>query len=257
MNTLELRAPEARILGCLIEKQRTTPDAYPLSLNALRLACNQSTNRDPVVDYDDTTIREGLHRLERRGLVRLASGAGSRASKYRHLLADALPMDGAEQAVICVLLLRGAQTPGELKQRTERMHAFGSLADVHATLEALLARELAARHERRPGQKEDRYSHLLGATDDASVGAATGEGAAGAMAPIGHTTSHAGAQAADRGEGGGLAAELDALAERVARLERELAELRGAAEPNGAVGRVDASPAPAGVAHGAPGPPLD
>ena len=119
------------MLGCLLEKQRTTPDVYPLSLNSLRLACNQSTNRDPVVDYDEATIRDALHRLERRGLARLASGAGSRAAKYRHLLAEALPMDGAEQAVICVLMLRGAQTPGELKQRGERMHAFADLAEVH------------------------------------------------------------------------------------------------------------------------------
>jgi uncharacterized protein YceH (UPF0502 family) len=120
--TLHLSAAETRVLGCLLEKQRTTPDAYPLSLNALRLASNQSTNRDPVVEYDDSVIRDALHRLERRGLARLASGAGSRAAKHRHLLSEALPMDSAEQAVICVLMLRGAQTPGELKQRTERMH---------------------------------------------------------------------------------------------------------------------------------------
>src|SRR3979411_3111400 len=98
---------ELRVLGCLPEKQRTTPDPYPLSLNALRLACNQSTNRDPVVDYDEALIRDALHRLERKGLVRLASGAGSRATKYRHLLAEALPMDHGEQAVMCVLMVRG------------------------------------------------------------------------------------------------------------------------------------------------------
>ena len=126
---MNLSASEIRVLGCLLEKQRTTPDAYPLSLNALRLACNQSTNRDPVVEYDDAIIRDALHRLERRGYTRLASGAGSRTAKYRHLLAEALPMDSAEQAIICVLMLRGAQTPGELKQRTERMHAFADLAE--------------------------------------------------------------------------------------------------------------------------------
>src|SRR6478672_11552364 len=120
-------AVEIRVVGCLIEKQRTTPDVYPLSLNSLRLACNQSTNRDPVVDYDETTIRDAVRRLERRGLARLASGAGSRASKYRHLLAERLPMDDGEQAVVCVLALRGAQTPGELKQRCERMHVFADL----------------------------------------------------------------------------------------------------------------------------------
>lgn len=156
-----LTAPEVRILGCLLEKQRTTPDAYPLSLNALRLACNQSTNRDPVVDYDDALIRDALHRLERRGFTRLASGAGSRAAKYRHLLAEALPLQGDEQAVVCVLMLRGAQTPGELKQRTERMHPFADLAGVHDTLARLIGRGLLERLERRPGQKEERYAHLL------------------------------------------------------------------------------------------------
>ncbi|HEX7609075.1 MAG TPA: YceH family protein [Solirubrobacteraceae bacterium] len=160
-----LSAAETRVLGCLLEKQRTTPDAYPLSLNALRLACNQSTNRDPVVDYDDAVIRDALHRLERRGFTRLASGAGSRAAKYRHLLADVLPLDDGEQAVVCVLMLRGPQTPGELKQRTERMHAFPDLAAVTGTLEALIARGLALRLERRPGQKEERYRQLLQAQD--------------------------------------------------------------------------------------------
>src|SRR6202451_4090751 len=121
---MDLSTTETRVLGCLLEKQHTTPDAYPLSLNALRLACNQSTNRDPVVEYDDAVIRDALPRLERRGHTRLASGAGSRAAKYRHLLAEALPMDSAEQAVMCVLMLRGAQTAGALKQRTERMHSL-------------------------------------------------------------------------------------------------------------------------------------
>src|SRR5271168_58011 len=148
---MNLSPGEVRVLGCLLEKQRTTPDAYPLSLNALRMACNQSTNRDPVVDYDEAIIRDALHRLERRGFTRLASGAGSRAPKYRHLLAEALPMDSGEQAVMAVLMLRGAQTPGELKQRCERMHAFADLASVHETLARLIERELVARLDRRPG----------------------------------------------------------------------------------------------------------
>jgi uncharacterized protein YceH (UPF0502 family) len=143
-----LTPPETRVLGCLLEKQRTTPDAYPLSLNSLRLACNQSTNRDPVVDYEEAVIRDALHRLERRGFTRLASGAGSRAPKYRHLLAEALPMDSGEQAVMCVLMLRGTQTPGELKQRAERMHPFAELADLQKTLQQLIERELVARLER-------------------------------------------------------------------------------------------------------------
>ncbi len=145
-----------------MEKQRTTPDVYPLSLNALRLACNQSTNRDPVVQYDDEVLRDALHRLERRGYTRLASGAGSRAPKYRHLLAEALPMAEDEQAVMCVLMLRGPQTPGELKQRTERMHAFADLGGVHETLRAADRPRAGRRLERRPGQKEERYVQLLG-----------------------------------------------------------------------------------------------
>ena len=146
--SVDLSAPEIRVLGCLLEKQRTTPDAYPLSLNALRLACNQSTNRDPVVDYDEATIRDALHRLARRRWTRLASGAGSRAAKYRHLLAEALRMTADEQAVLCVLMLRGAQTPGELKQRGERMHPFADLGRCSATLERLIERGLAARAAR-------------------------------------------------------------------------------------------------------------
>jgi uncharacterized protein YceH (UPF0502 family) len=156
-----LSAEEVRVLGCLLEKQKTTPDAYPLSLNALRLACNQSTNRDPVVQYDEPTIREALRRLERRGYVRLASGAGSRAVKYRHLLADVLPLGQPEQAVLCTLMLRGPQTPGELKQRSERMCPFGDLSAVHGALEALIDRDLVRRLDRRPGHKEERYTQLL------------------------------------------------------------------------------------------------
>ena len=154
-------AAEVRVLGCLLEKQLTTPDMYPLTLNGLRLACNQSTNRDPVVDYDDAVLRDALHRLERRGFARLASGRGSRAPKYRHLLADALPLTPDEHAILCVLLLRGPQTPGELKQRAGRMHAFTGLDAVHDTLERLAARKLVARLDRRPGQKEERYTQLL------------------------------------------------------------------------------------------------
>jgi uncharacterized protein YceH (UPF0502 family) len=207
---MDLSNAEIRVLGCLLEKQRTTPDHYPLSLNSLRLACNQATNREPVVDYDEAILRDALHRLERRGYTRLASGRGSRAAKYRHLLSEALPMCSAEQAVMCVLMLRGPQTPGELKQRGERIHAFEGLDEVHATLAALLERGLAARLERRPGQKEERYAQLLGAdlaTDDDDTGTiASGHLAASATA----TPSPAG------------------LSERVTRLEQEVSELRAA-----------------------------
>ncbi len=216
---MELSATETRVLGCLLEKQRTTPDAYPLSLNALRLACNQSTNRDPVVDYDDAVIRDALHRLERRGYARLASGAGSRAAKYRHLLADALPMASSEQAVMCVLMLRGPQTPGELKQRTERMHAFGDLSAVHDTLDRLIERELVARLERRPGHKEERYAQLLQGEEEQLPGR---EAPAPAAAPHAHD-AHGGAPQAPAAPAHALPED---LLERVARLEREVAELR-------------------------------
>jgi uncharacterized protein len=210
---MNLSAAEIRVLGCLLEKQCTTPDAYPLSLNALRLACNQSTNRDPVVDYDEAVIRDALHRLQRRGMARLA-GAG-RAAKYRHLLADALPMGGDEHAVLCVLMLRGAQTPGELKQRTERMHPFVDLHAVHETLARLIERGWAACLERRPGQKEDRYIQLLedqGAQEDSN-------GTADAPPAPRSEVSLAMPYAAEP--------PLERLEERVARLEREVAALRG------------------------------
>jgi uncharacterized protein YceH (UPF0502 family) len=206
---MNLSPSEIRVLGCLMEKQRTTPDVYPLSLNSLRLACNQSTNRDPVVQYDEAVLRDALDRLQRRGYTRLTSGAGSRAPKYRHLLAEALPMGEDEQAVVCVLMLRGGregQTIGELKQRTERMHAFADLGGVHETLERLIGRGLAAVLERRPGQKEERYVQLLGEEAEAPD--------AGSSMPVPMPTS------APRA--------VDGLEERVARLEREVAQLRAA-----------------------------
>jgi uncharacterized protein len=155
-------AVELRVLGCLIEKQRTTPDSYPLSLNGLRQACNQTTNRDPIAQYDETAIRAALEALSRRGWVRLASGAGSRAVKYRHLLDGALRLSDPQISLLAVLMLRGPQTPGELKGRTERLHPFGSLAALEEELERLRERELVARLPRRPGQKEERYAQLLG-----------------------------------------------------------------------------------------------
>jgi len=157
---VEVDAVEIRVLGCLIEKQRTTPDQYPLSLNALRLACNQTTNRDPVVEYDERMIKAALDRMAHREWTRFASGASSRALKYRHLLDQALGLSDAELAVLAVLMLRGAQTPGELKQRTERLHPFESSAELVQTLDGLAGRELVARLDRRPGQKEERYVQL-------------------------------------------------------------------------------------------------
>jgi uncharacterized protein len=238
---VSLSSHEVRVLGCLLEKQRTTPDQYPLSLNALRLACNQSTNREPVVDYDEATIREALHQLERRKLVRLASGAGSRATKYRHLLAEALPMEEDEQALMTVLMLRGAQTPGELKQRGERMHRFADLAQVYVTLERLMERGLVGRLERRPGQKEERYEQLLQEGDD-EMGDASGEASlliaereAPAAVGLNGAGASAPAPAAAQAPGDGAEParqappgeeEQASLRERVERLEAEVAELR-------------------------------
>jgi uncharacterized protein len=159
----DLGPVELRVLGCLIEKQRTTPDQYPLSLNALRLACNQATNRDPVVDYDEQQIRDALHHLAGRGWTRLASGPSSRVAKYRHLFDEAVGLDGAETALLTLLMLRGPQTMGELKGRSERLHRFSDLDEVARTLGRLAERELAAELPRRPGQKEERWGHLLGA----------------------------------------------------------------------------------------------
>lgn len=153
---------EIRVLGCLIEKQRTTPDQYPLTLNSLRLACNQSTNRDPVVDYDEAEIRKALGELGRRRWIRGASGHTSRSPKYRHLLDQELSLSEDQISVLAVLMLRGEQTPGQLKQRTERMFGFHDLDALQTTLDALASRELVERLPRRPGQKEDRYRQLLG-----------------------------------------------------------------------------------------------
>src|SRR5947208_140820 len=157
----ELTAPEQRVLGCLIEKRWTTPEQYPLSLNALRLACNQSTNRDPVTHYDEHTVREAAQRLSKYGLTRLASGHSSRAIKYRHLAEEALGLNREELAVLAVLLLRGPQTPGELKLRTERMAKLDTLEALDRVLATLIERRYARRLGRRPGQKEDRFEQLL------------------------------------------------------------------------------------------------
>jgi len=157
---LDLNPVEIRVLGCLLEKQRTTPDTYPLTLNALRLACNQSTNRDPVVEYDEPTIRAALERLARRRYVRLASGHTTRATKYRHLLDDTLSLDNPQLAVLAVLMLRGPQTPGELRQRTERLHRFPDHDSLEQVLSELGERDYVIHLDRRPGQKEQRYRLL-------------------------------------------------------------------------------------------------
>jgi uncharacterized protein len=198
---VDLDDVEVRVLGCLIEKQRTTPDQYPLSLNSLRLACNQATNRDPVVDYDEPTVRAGVDRLSRRGWVRLASGPGSRVAKYRHLLDEQLGRVPSQIALLAVLMLRGPQTPGELKSRVERLYPYGSTDDVEHALDALAGAELAEKLPRRPGQSQDRWRHLLGG----------GEGEA-PPAPAAESASVSQSQSP--------------LEERVARLEEQVSELR-------------------------------
>jgi uncharacterized protein YceH (UPF0502 family) len=222
---VEPDAIEIRVVGCLIEKQRTTPDAYPLSLNSLRLACNQSTNRDPVVDYDEATVAEALRRLALRGWTRLASSAGSRARKYRQLMPEALGVEEGELALLGVLMLRGAQTPGELKQRSERLHGFADLAAAQSVLDGLVERGYVARHERRPGQKELRYEHLLGGFNEepeAPSPAPPAEAGAAAGAGDGPETEGEGPAAPPSEPGPGLVPAED----RLTRLERELSELR-------------------------------
>jgi uncharacterized protein len=198
----DLSPAELRVLGSLLEKQRTTPDTYPLTLNGLRAACNQATNRDPVVQYDEETIRNALHQLGKRRWTRLASGHGSRAAKYRHLLEEELRLGREEQALLAVLMLRGAQTPGELLARTERLYHFGGASELHEVLDRLIDRELVVRLARRPGQREERYAHLLG-TDSPEAD----EAAYAAPAPPSPPDE-----------------------DRLTRIERELAELRAQVE---------------------------
>src|SRR5271163_3810624 len=160
---LRLSDVEARILGALIEKEITTPEYYPLSLNALINACNQRSNREPVMDLDEETVRQALHGLEDDGLAGRARSADGRVTKYEHWLGEAFNFSRAETALICVLLLRGPQTPGELRGRTERLHKFDEIGDVLAGLQKLMEREppLVAVLPRQPGTKEARYAHLL------------------------------------------------------------------------------------------------
>jgi uncharacterized protein YceH (UPF0502 family) len=158
-----LTEAEARVLGSLVEKQLTTPEYYPLTLNALTAACNQKSNRDPVVSYDETTITGAVDSLRDKNLVYLYYGSTSRAVKYKHMLPSVYDLDEAGVAIIAVLLLRGHQTLGELRERTGRLHEFSGLGEVQETLDELGRRDepLVVKLERQPGQKEARYAHLL------------------------------------------------------------------------------------------------
>src|SRR5580658_9934829 len=159
---------ETRVLGALIEKDITTPDYYPLSLNALVNACNQKNNRDPVMTLDESTVRDALAMLQEKRMAGPASGADSRVTKYEHRLQEVFNFDRREIAIVCVLLLRGAQTPGELRGRTDRMYHFEGLDDVVSTLDRLAQREppLARVLPRQPGTKESRYTHLFAGEPD-------------------------------------------------------------------------------------------
>jgi hypothetical protein len=204
-----LTAAQARVLGALVEKEVTTPDYYPLSLNALINACNQRSNREPVMDLDEEAVRQALHRLEDKRLAGRARGADGRVTKYEHWLGEAFNFSRAETALICVLLLRGPQTPGELRGRTERMHRFDEIGDVLAGLQKLMEREqpLAAVLPRQPGTKESRYAHLLSGPVESALAFA--------------------AESAFARRDTGFDSELDAGKEdRIARLETTVAELR-------------------------------
>ena len=204
MNFL-LNEAERRVLGSLIEKEITTPEYYPLSLNALVNACNQKSNRDPVMNLDEAAVRQALHSLDGQSLVRSVSASDSRVTKYEHRLQEAFNFYRHEVAILCVLLLRGPQTPGELRTRAERMHAFEDLSAVQSSLQYLMKREppLAKILPRQPGTKETRYAHLL-----------SGEQAEWDAKPAPeppHVT-------------------VSADGERVAQLEREVTALRGEVE---------------------------
>ena len=159
----QLTEVEARVVGSLVEKQLTTPEYYPLTLNALAAACNQKSNRDPVMSLDETAIMTAVDALRDKNLVYLYYGTGSRTVKYKHMLPSVYGLDDAGVAIVAVLLLRGPQTIGELRERTSRLHEFSSLGEVQETLDALSRRDdpVVAKLERQAGQKESRYAHLL------------------------------------------------------------------------------------------------
>lgn len=211
---LDLTPEEIRVLGCLMEKEVTVPDTYPLTVNALVSACNQSSNRAPVVSYGEAEVNAALVSLRERGLTRIVYSQSNRAAKHRHVADEVLHLSPGEQAVVCVLALRGAQTVGEVKGRTERLFAFDDLAAAEAALDALASRDdpLVVKLPRQPGQKDIRYMHLLGGEIDvesfaAEVAASSG-GAAVAARP-------------DR---------VGPLEERVATLEAQVASLSALVE---------------------------
>ena len=195
----QLTEVEARVLGSLVEKQLTTPEYYPLTLNALTAACNQKSNRDPVVSYDETTIMTAIDSLRDKNLVYLYYGTGSRAVKYKHMMPSVFDLDAAGVALVAALLLRGSQTIGELRERTGRLHEFAGLGEVQEALDGLTRRDepLVIKLERQAGQKEARYAHLLCGPVDQS-----------AVAPVREASS-------------------SGKEDRIAKLESEIENLRG------------------------------
>jgi uncharacterized protein YceH (UPF0502 family) len=229
----ELSPEEVRVLGCLAEKELTTPQSYPLTLNALVLACNQSHNREPVVAYDERTVEQAVTRAKTRGLARFVHPShGRSAIRYRHELAEQLGVDRRQLALLAVLMLRGPQTAGELRARTERMGRFDTLAEVEAELDALARRPtpLVARLARQPGRKEDRFAALLG-PPAAGLPAAGGVLAPAAATVRGPEPPAAGGAGDDRSgalraEVETLRAEVEALQAEVEALGRDLDDLR-------------------------------
>jgi len=215
MQPLHLTPAQARVLGALVEKEVATPDYYPLSLNALINACNQLTNREPVMHLDEEETRLALRRLEEQGLAGRARGADGRVTKYEHRLQEVFNFDRREIAILCVLLLRGAQTPGELRGRTERMYRFEALDDVISTLDRLSQRQppLAAVLPRQPGTKESRYMHLFSADDVA-------------RAPSPANSAHTPSRSSDNDRLAHLETEVAQLKLQVAEMQQQLSAFR-------------------------------
>jgi len=217
-----LTAAEARVLGAMIEKEVTTPEYYPLSLNALINACNQRSNREPVMNLDEEAVRQALHGLEDDGLAGRARSADGRVTKYEHWLGEAFNFSRAETALICVLLLRGPQTPGELRGRTERLHPFDEIADVLSGLQRLMEREppLVAMLPRQQGTKESRYAHLLSGDVETVQAASASAGLGQQPAP-----REPGADAGCEERIAQLEATVSALRQEFAELKRKFEEL--------------------------------
>ena len=218
---MELTAAETRVLGCLLEKQLATPNAYPLTLNSVVTACNQSSNRDPVTAYDDAEVATALGALRQKGAARIVYASGQRAEKYRHVLDEVWGLDEQHRAVLAVLMLRGPQTVGELRARTDRLARFDSLGEVEQILRILASREepLARRLERAPGQKEARWVELF-----------SGEAAAQDAAARTEEVPHPREDEAPPSRIQSLEADIAELAADLAALRTEVARLRAVVE---------------------------